>query len=526
MRGRFVRAAAAIAMFRTVSAKLGGGAIVAVLTFALLTALSLLTQSHLLARADSITQAVDAVSNLTAVRACLAQARRHEQEAIVATLHPDLLDMRAADWTTAMHDTSQALETLRHGVAQTDSVEMLRGVVVDLQAYQDAFEETLDAVKRGVLADASIADSTMSRGRARADAADRQLTQLAVALVARAGEARAQMGTAAARARITALTLLLFLAIGAGVGALLVRRAIVHPLEDAIRIAQRVSSGDLSAKAQSPRADEFGTLLGVLAQMRERLQDLVAQVRHSVDSVARVSSEIASGNGDLARRTEVQVHGLHGATRSVRRISEALARSAESARSVNDAAQTMLATAKRDGARVHQVVDTMHEIHETTERVQAVAALIDEIARQTHLLGLNAAVEASNAGEHGRSFSVVAAAVRSLADRCGQAAGDVRALVGDAARHASGGMALARQASEGIAALVEQVGSVSRTIEAISQSADEQRDDIAGIRSAMALIDGAAQQNAALVQQAAAAAVGLRDQADRLACSTAVFKLS
>jgi methyl-accepting chemotaxis protein len=186
----------------------------------------------------------------------------------------------------------------------------------------------------------------------------------------------------------------------------------------------------------------------------------------------------------------------------------------------------MFAAAQRDGERVGQVVGTMQRIREATQRIQQITGLIDGIAMQTHILGLNASVEASNAGERGRGFAVVAASVRELAERCREAAAEVRHLVAEAGVHADSGSQLARQAGEGIAALIAHAQAVSENIGSISRAAQAQRDAIGAIGASMSEIDGATQQNAALVEEAAAAAQSLKDQADRLAESVAAFKLA
>jgi methyl-accepting chemotaxis protein len=513
-------------MLKTVSAKLSASAGLGLLVVLAVTGVGLLTQQHLLRRADSISAAAESVRQVTAVRAALARARRHDQEAVAASASPDLMELRSAEWSQAMGELRAGLKALQAGLADEPSaVAKIRHMDGGIAGYAGGFGETLAAVKNGLLADPVIADGTMQEARASAEAADRQVAELAAAVVARADQARAEMQQAAWQSRRVLLGLLaLFAAIGI-TGALLMRRTIMRPLAEAVAIARRVASGDLAGTPPRPRADEFGQLLAALDDMRARLQALVSDVRGSVESVATAASQIAGGNTDLSLRTERQAASLQSAAHAVQRISDSIAGGADGARAASASAQAMFAAAQRDGERVGRVVETMQQILDASQRIQQVTALIDDLGTQTHILGLNASVEAANAGDRGRGFGVVAANVRSLAERCRAAAAEVRALVGDAGRCAADGMALARQAGSGIAALIDSAREVSGHIGSISALAQQQREAIGEVGESMSEIDGATQQNAALVEEAAAAAQSLKAQADRLAESVAAFRL-
>lgn len=512
---------------KTVSAKLSASAVVALAVVAGMAALHQVTQQQLLARADSIATSVEAVREVTAVRASIARAQRHEQEAIVATAHPDLMELRAASWSQAMKDTEAALRSLRGKVlAEEGAVRAIDAAFSGLQGYQAGFVETQQAVKKGLLGDASIADATMAEPRLRVEAADKAIAQLAQTLVQRSDEARAQMAATARTARIRSLALVaVFAAIGIA-GSLLMRRAIMRPLDEAVRIARRVAGGDLSPFEARRQFDEFGQLLSALENMRSRLHELVAGVRRSVDSLATAATQIASGNMDLSNRTELQAASLQAAAASVQRVSDSIRTSADGAQAACESAEAMFEAARGDGERCAEVVDTMQCIREATQRIQQITVLIDGIAMQTHILGLNASVEASNAGERGRGFAVVASSVRELADSCRQAAADARRMVAQAESQADAGMTLAQQAGEGITALIGNARAVSDNVSSISRAAAEQRDAIGQIGASMSEIDGATQQNAALVEEAAAAAQSLKDQAHRLADSVSAFKLA
>lgn len=514
-------------MWRTVSAKLTAASALAVAVVVAMAALNLYAQHELLKRARSIAASVESVRLVTAVRASLARARRFEQAAMVAAAHPDLMELRAAEWGTSMQETRSALQGLQAGLPpETQQHRVIGDAAVQLEAYGRGFDETVDAVKKGLLADASAADGTMTTAREQADAADLAIAELAQVLVQRSDEARQQMGVAASTAQRFSVVLLVVFSAAALGGSLLMRRAILRPLGQALGVARRVAAGDLSRFACPPRQDEFGLLLVALEEMRDQLHGLVSGVRESVDSVALAAAEIAGGNADLSHRTEVQAASLQAAVASVQRVLDSIRASAREAQGGSASAQTMFAAAEVDGHNVRQVVETMQRILESTRRIEQITQLIDAIALQTHILGLNAAVEASNAGERGRGFAVVASNVRELADNCRNAAAEARRLVAEAEAQADSGMTLAHRASEAIAALVASASTVSQQFSSISHAAAEQRDTIEAIGSSMAEIDGATQQNAALVEEAAAAAESLKEQAGRLADSVSAFKLA
>ena len=510
----------------TVSAKLGASAAGAGLARALRSVGSLRTQQQQLSRADTNAQAADTLRSVAQLRAALARARRHDQEAIAATEHRDLAELRASDWQAAMADARASVAALRDGPAARMPSQDMQGAAEALDAYAAGFRETMAAVKNGLLADARSADGTLTDGRGQADLADDRLARLSKALLARADEARQAMAAAQHGARDLSLGLLGFSAVLGALAAVAMRRAILRPLSEAIGMARRVAAGDLAQQPPARRADEFGVLLESLDDMRGQLQRLVSEVRHSVDSVALSSAGIASGNEDLADRTALQAGSLCLAAESVRRMTESLVDGARGAGQVSAAAQAMVAGAREGGQRVQHVLGAMNGIHATAVRVRSVADIIDELARQTHILGLNAAVEASSAGDRGRGFGVIASSVRELAERCRNAAGEVRSLVEHAAEQVGDGIRQAAEADARMTSLVAEAQGLSSTVEAISRRAQRQRDEISGLGEAMGHIDGATQQNAALVQEAAASARALKEQAERLARSAAAFKLS
>jgi methyl-accepting chemotaxis protein len=302
-------------------------------------------------------------------------------------------------------------------------------------------------------------------------------------------------------------------------------RSITLPLERAVAATAAIAAGDLTLDVQDPRKDEFGHLLRSLGGMVARLRGLVAEVRTGVDSVSTASNEIATGNHDLSERTEQTASNLQQAAASMEELTSTVAQAADTARQANQLAATAAQAATRGGEVVAQVIGTMQNISTSSKRIADIIGTIDGIAFQTNILALNAAVEAARAGEQGRGFAVVASEVRSLAQRSADAAKEIKTLIGASVQTVEAGTQQVTQAGETMGEIVSSVGRVSDLIGEISAASTEQRDGIAQVNQAVNHLDQMTQQNAALVEQSAAAASGLRDQAQRLAEVVSVFNV-
>ncbi|MDR7306941.1 methyl-accepting chemotaxis protein [Rhodoferax saidenbachensis] len=309
------------------------------------------------------------------------------------------------------------------------------------------------------------------------------------------------------------------------VGTLVLIRQIRQPLKDAIAVAEKIASGDLSVKVQVDRGDEFGEMMRALAHMQDQLVHLVADVRRGTDSIATASEEIATGNQDLANRTEQTASNLEKTASSMQQLTTTVKQSAESARQANQLAASAAQVAQRGGAVVSQVVSTMDDINASSRKISDIISVIDGIAFQTNILALNAAVEAARAGEQGRGFAVVASEVRSLAGRSADAAKEIKTLINTSVEKVDGGAALVAQAGQTMTEIVSSVQRVTDIMGEITAAASEQSDGIAEVNVAVGQLDQMTQQNAALVEQSAAAASSMKDQAQRLAQVVAAFKL-
>ncbi len=300
---------------------------------------------------------------------------------------------------------------------------------------------------------------------------------------------------------------------------------ITRPLQRAVQATAAVAAGDLSVHIVVDRKDEIGQLLHGLHDMTQNLLQTVREVRSGADTIATASSEIASGNLDLSSRTEQQAGSLEETASAVEQLTSTVKQNADNAREANQLALSASNVAVEGGAVVGQVVDTMSAINESSHRIVDIISVIDGIAFQTNILALNAAVEAARAGEQGRGFAVVASEVRSLAQRSASAAKEIKSLIGDSVDKVASGSKLVEQAGKTMSEVVSSVKRVSDIVAEISAATQEQSAGIAEVNHAITQMDQVTQQNAALVEQAAAAAGSLQDQAARLAQVVGVFKL-
>jgi methyl-accepting chemotaxis protein len=302
--------------------------------------------------------------------------------------------------------------------------------------------------------------------------------------------------------------------------------SIRDPLDQANELAARIAQGDLSSSISTTREDEFGTLLRSLATMNDSLGRMVAQVRMSTDSIATASAEIAQGNNDLAQRTEQTSSNLQSTASSMDALTATVQQSTDNSRQASALAASASSVAQRGGSVVTQVVTTMQEIDASSKKIADIIGVIDGIAFQTNILALNAAVEAARAGEQGRGFAVVASEVRSLAQRSAEAAKEIKGLIDTSVGKVESGTRLVTDAGATMEEIVQSVRRVADVISEITAAATEQSSGIAGVNQAIGNLDQMTQQNAALVEESAAAAESLREQADRMKEAVAVFRVA
>ncbi|WP_338758869.1 methyl-accepting chemotaxis protein [Massilia sp. METH4] len=302
-------------------------------------------------------------------------------------------------------------------------------------------------------------------------------------------------------------------------------RGIVRPIREAVELAETVASGDLTRKIDATTNDETGALLRALRNMNDSLVKIVTDVRGGTDTIAGASGEIASGNLDLSSRTEQQAASLQETAASMEQITGTVRRNADNASEANELAITASNVAVEGGAVVGKVITTMGSINESSRKIVDIIGVIDGIAFQTNILALNAAVEAARAGEQGRGFAVVASEVRTLAQRSAAAAKEIKGLIGDSVQKVDAGAKLVDQAGATMEQVVESIRRVTGIMAEITAATREQAVGIEQVNQSIGLMDEATQQNAALVEQSAAAAGAMQDQAARLAQAVGLFKL-
>jgi len=302
--------------------------------------------------------------------------------------------------------------------------------------------------------------------------------------------------------------------------------SVTAPIGRAVVVAERIAMGDLSSQVEVRIFDETGRLLQAIASMQDKLKNLVGGIRSAADSIQSASGEVASGNLDFSHRTEQAASSLQETAHSMERLTGIVIQSAESAKQANQLASSAATVAARGGSVVSEVVSTMNEINVSSNKIADIITVIDGIAFQTNILALNAAVEAARAGEQGRGFAVVASEVRTLAGRSAQAAKEIKSLIGASVERVERGNRLVADAGRTMAEIVNSVQRVTDTIGGITAAATEQSQGIGQINSAIASLDSMTQQNAALVEEGAAAAESLKNQAMQLSAAVSTFKLN
>ncbi|PVY92680.1 methyl-accepting chemotaxis protein-1 (serine sensor receptor) [Acidovorax sp. 99] len=385
------------------------------------------------------------------------------------------------------------------------------------QGYRKGFEvfQSLGFVPSA--GDADVAD--IDQGPAKL------LTELSQQVAASSAAIAQEAAQDARRALFSSLVALaLVTALGACAGWLLTR-SVVRPLGVAVSVAHKVAAGDLTTRIEVEGKDEPARLLEALRAMQDNLENVVSGVRSNAEGVASASAEIAQGNADLSMRTEEQASSLDETTSSMQQLQSTVQQNASNAQRANELARNGATVAQRGGDVVTQMVEVVQGIQDSSRRIADIIGVIDGIAFQTNILALNAAVEAARAGEQGRGFAVVASEVRNLATRSASAAREIKQLIQTSVERVQAGSDLARNAGTTMAEVVSSIRGVSALMEEISQASAAQTSDMLRVTQAIVRMDEATQQNAALVEESAAAAGSLSGQAQQLVEAVEVFRL-
>ena len=318
---------------------------------------------------------------------------------------------------------------------------------------------------------------------------------------------------------------LVFGTIAALVSGFSLRRSIAKPIEDALAQCEAIATGDLTRDIEARSNDEMGQLLNGLRRMQDGLISTVSTVRSGTESIASATGQIASGNRDLSERTEEQAASLEETAASMEQLTATVRQNADNARQASSLADQASTVAQRGGSVVGQVINTMSSIHQSSGKMADIIGVIESIAFQTNILALNAAVEAARAGEQGRGFAVVASEVRNLAQRSATAAKEIKLLITESVDRVATGSSLVSDAGSTMGELVSAVQRVTDIMGEIAAASEEQSRGIEQVNRAVTQMDEVTQQNAALVEEAAAAASSLQDQAARMREVVSVFRV-
>ena len=414
--------------------------------------------------------------------------------------------------------------------AQGNSDALVKTEVIAMNAVKGLFDDgTGNFTKKGEpdmeLARKLMHDANYHKYKAQIM---KPVNEFLISLDNRTGDAVKQAEAASRQAYVATVLLLAVSLVVAVVGVLMVYRRVSRELggEPAqVRgIAEMISAGDLAVAIDLKPGDK-SSLIFAMKAMRDNLANIVSQVRASTDTIASASQQVASGNADLSSRTEGQASALEETASSMEELTSTVKQNADNARQANQLAVTASEVAVRGGAVVSEVVGTMGEINDSARKIVDIIGVIDGIAFQTNILALNAAVEAARAGEQGKGFAVVASEVRSLAQRSANAAKEIKALIDNSVEKVDAGSKLVDQAGVTMQEVVESIKRVTDIMGEISVASAEQTAGIEQVQQAITRMDGMTQQNAALVEEGAAASAAMQDQAGKLAQVVGVFKL-
>jgi methyl-accepting chemotaxis protein-1 (serine sensor receptor) len=437
---------------------------------------------------------------------------------LVLVVKPEDLDMEKALVARAHEDVAANLKKLNEMVKATDASEKARSLVAEMNRVETAYAPVATDIVG--LALANKRDEAIAK-------MDDQCRPLLAALI-RATDAYADYAHSRQEEMIAGyaahyehqrnlLITISLLAIALAVGACVVlTRAVSGPLHLAIDVARTVSQGDLRTRIKVDGKDETSKLLGALREMNERLTTIVGRVRDASTSIAGAAREIAAGNMDLSQRTEQQAASLQETASSMEQLTSTVKQNADNAQQGSTLAANASSVAQKGSAVVGQVVSTMQDISDSSTKIADITGIIEGIAFQTNILALNAAVEAARAGEQGRGFAVVASEVRSLAQRSSSAAREIKDLIANSVDKIRDGSSLAGEAGKTMSEVTHAVARVTDIMSEIAAASSEQSRGIEQVNLAITQMDNVTQQNAALVEEAAAASRSMEEQGEQL----------
>jgi len=435
----------------------------------------------------------------------------------------------AAEEKEVRADLAEHSKLFRESISQIEAMPLDAATASAVNKVKPALIDYLDQASKVIalaFTDRAAADAKMDGFMVSFKALEKEMAALSEQIEEQSKQTQAASESIAKQTRRAIVVALVLSSIALLIVGWRISRSIVQPILRAVQIAETVAAGDLSSQVEVRGSDETAQLLAALKRMNDNLAGVVASVRSGSDNIATGSNEISIGNQNLSQRTEEQASNLQQTAASMEQITATVRNNADTARQAAALAGSTSEAAVRGGTAVGQVVSTMGEITQASNKISDIIGVIDGIAFQTNILALNAAVEAARAGEHGRGFAVVAAEVRMLAQRSAVAAKEIKTLIQSSAERVEAGSRQAGDAGRTMDEIVAQVQRVTLLIGEISGATDEQTTGIGQVSDAVTQLDEVTQQNAALVEESAAAAESLKVQAQRLVEAVAVFRLA
>jgi methyl-accepting chemotaxis protein len=465
------------------------------------------------------------VEKLADLRGQINMLRRHEKDMIIQYEKPEAVTQSYGQWQASLQQAQKATAQIKEG-ASTEEQAVVDKLSAHLKAYADMLAPVVRQLESSGYETATVANRMSGRALAEFAELEKQVAILEAGLSQNVEQAIAEQGRVASRTKTMFIAVVLLTVLIVVPTTLINMHAICRPLVAAGRSAQAIAGGDLSQPIEVLGHDEVADLQRSLAAMQSGLGAMVSAVRDTSESIATASQEIAAGNQDLSIRTEQTASNVQQTVSSLSGLTNIVRQTVSSAQTANDLAATASTAALRGGSVVEQAVSSMQEISAASRKINDIIGLIDSIAFQTNILALNAAVEAARAGEQGRGFAVVASEVRLLAQRSATAASEIKALIDNSVSAVDGGVRLVEDAGSAMQEIVAGVRRVSDIIGEITSAASEQSTGIGNVNESVTEIDRMTQQNAALVEESAAAAESLREQAGKLAESVRQFRVA
>jgi len=476
---------------------------------------------------QGITQKLIPTSNITvAARSQLLQSKTATSTLVASIFNKEGTARAKKEWDTAQAALDKAMDDFGAMATEDKGKEALVKFRALMADYRKAVKPVAEKLVADGYPDAQAAFEDMKAADSAYDPALAMLNGIEADLKKRGDEVFTKVDGLVSSVFVGFIIAFVVCMVVGGALAIQISRSIIGPLTAAKRFAERMADGDLSRAPEVRGSDESAEMMQALAAMQQSLSEIVGQVRESAESIQVASTEVATGNMDLSQRTEQTASNLQQAASSMTQLTGTVSQSADSAMTAKQLAGAAAETAGRGGDVVSRVVSTMGEINTASRKISDIIGTIDGIAFQTNILALNAAVEAARAGEQGRGFAVVAGEVRSLAQRSAEAAREIKALIGASVERVEAGTTLVNDAGTTMTDIVGSVQRVTDIIGEISAAAVEQSHGIAQVNGTVTELDQMTQQNAALVEESAAAAQSLKEQAVRLAGIVSSFKLS